>query len=457
MTDSDVIDVRGAFLFDNSLLNRVDFTFRDSDYVLVEGHAEMGGHAEDAHDEDHDDHDEHEGEGHGDGHHDEGPTTFASESQEFGAIFDFGTDAFAQKFVLNYLEADTSIVGHESFMNPVSSEETTMGYFFSREFGSLTLDLGLRHDRLKRNGSLTHMDEHDEHGEDHDDHDDHEDDHDADEHEEAAEIDYFDSDFNNTSFALSLSRQLNESLDVKLGFAVVERAPSDVELFMNGPHLVSGRFEVGNVNMNSEKSNNIDVTLNYESQNFFAELTVFKNDVDSYIYLQDETEEEHEEHEEHDDHGGMIRADYLQKDAEFEGYEFEMGTNIALNSGMLSFIYGRDEVRGKFTDGTNILRMVPTSNMFSVLYSASDLKLKISLQDVEKQGHIGLNEMPTGGHQMLDLRVTRSFQLGANAEITVSLYGKNLLDEVARNHSSFVKDQVPLPGKNFGIRLSGKF
>ena len=58
---------------------------------------------------------------------------------------------------------------------------------------------------------------------------------------------------------------------------------------------------------------------------------------------------------------------------------------------------------------------------------------------------------------MLDLRVTRSFQLGANAEITVSLYGKNLLDEAARNHSSFVKDQVPLPGKNFGIRLSGKF
>ena len=95
--------------------------------------------------------------------------------------------------------------------------------------------------------------------------------------------------------------------------------------------------------------------------------------------------------------------------------------------------------------------------MFSMIYTANDIKVKLSLQDVEKQNHIGLNETSTSGHQMLDLKVTRSFQFGQNAEISVTLYGKNLLDEVARNHSSFVKDQVPLPGKNFGIRLSGKF
>jgi iron complex outermembrane receptor protein len=35
----------------------------------------------------------------------------------------------------------------------------------------------------------------------------------------------------------------------------------------------------------------------------------------------------------------------------------------------------------------------------------------------------------------------------------VSLFAKNLLDEVARNHSSFVKDEVPLPGRNLGIKV----
>ena len=34
---------------------------------------------------------------------------------------------------------------------------------------------------------------------------------------------------------------------------------------------------------------------------------------------------------------------------------------------------------------------------------------------------------------------------------------RNLLDEKARNHASFVKDQVPLPGKNVGIKFNFDF
>jgi iron complex outermembrane receptor protein len=39
----------------------------------------------------------------------------------------------------------------------------------------------------------------------------------------------------------------------------------------------------------------------------------------------------------------------------------------------------------------------------------------------------------------------------------LSVFGKNLLDEVARNHSSFVKDEVPLAGRNLGARVSYSF
>ena len=44
-----------------------------------------------------------------------------------------------------------------------------------------------------------------------------------------------------------------------------------------------------------------------------------------------------------------------------------------------------------------------------------------------------------------------------DGEMMVTLFAKNLLDEVARNHSSFVKDQVPLPGRNIGLRFNMKF
>ena len=44
-----------------------------------------------------------------------------------------------------------------------------------------------------------------------------------------------------------------------------------------------------------------------------------------------------------------------------------------------------------------------------------------------------------------------------NGELKVSLFANNLLDEVARNHSSFVKDEVPLPGRNYGLKFNLTF
>ena len=47
--------------------------------------------------------------------------------------------------------------------------------------------------------------------------------------------------------------------------------------------------------------------------------------------------------------------------------------------------------------------------------------------------------------------------MGGKSKLKVSLFGRNLLDEAARNHSSFVKDQVPLPGKNLGVKFNLTF
>ena len=121
----------------------------------------------------------------------------------------------------------------------------------------------------------------------------------GDEHE--AELEYFDRDLSTTSYAITLSRDLNESLEVSLGLSSVERAPTAVELLMNGPHLATGRNEVGNFNLESETSNNIDLVFSYSNDGFYANLAFFQNDVDNYIYLMDETEEEHEDHEEEHD------------------------------------------------------------------------------------------------------------------------------------------------------------
>ena len=433
-TDSEVVNVEGAYIVSNSWLKKVNYFIRDTDYSLTEQHAEEEHEGE-----------EHEGEEHGDEEHAEGPTVFSNESREYGAIFDLSNDDLLQKISLNFVDEDMSIVGEEAFMNPTASEEMTLGYYLSKQVDSFHLDLGIRHDRTSRKGSVSHEEEHDEHEEEQ--HDEHE----EEQHEE--EMDYFSNDYNATSFAMSLSKDLNENFDLNITAGMVERTPSAVELFMNGPHLATGRLEIGNTDLESEKSANFDATLSYDYEGVFGTFTLFKNDVDNYIYLQDETEEAHEEHDDEDDHGGLIKANYLQQDAQFVGYELQLGTVIELGDGDLTLSFGRDSVAGEFRDDSNIPRMTPDRNIYGISYAKNSLELKLDLKDVESQRDIGSNETVTSGFSMLNFSAVKTFTFGQKQTATVSLFAKNLLDEVARNHSSFVKDEVPLPGRNLGIKV----
>ena len=416
-----MVNVEGAYIASNSWLKKVNYFIRDTDYSLTEQHAE-----------------EHEGkeyEGEDDGEeHEEGPTVFSNESREYGAIFDLSRDDLLQKISLNFVGEDMSMVGEEAFMNPTASEEMTLGYYLSKQVDSFHLDLGIRHDRTSRKGSVSHKEEHEE------------------EHHDE-EMDYFSKDYNATSFAMSLSKDLNENFDLNITAGMVERTPSAMELFMNGPHLAAGRLEIGNTALESEKSANFDATLSYEHEGVFGTFTLFKNDVADYIYLQDETEEAHEEHDDEDDHGGLIKANYLQQNAQFVGYELQLGTVIELGNGDLTLSFGRDSVAGEFRDDSNIPRMTPDRNIYGISYSENDLELKLNLKDVESQRDIGTNETVTSGFSMLDFHAVKTFTFGKKQTATVSFFAKNLLDEVARNHSSFVKDEVPLPGRNIGIKL----
>ncbi|MDB2410835.1 TonB-dependent receptor [Gammaproteobacteria bacterium] len=432
-TDSDKFDLRGSLNINGNFLSSVDFFFRDSDYVLTEQHAQED-----------EEHDEHEG-------HSKGSTTFANDSVEAGLIFDLSNDQLSQKVSLNFVNEDNSVRGAEAFMNPASRDELTLGYFASRDFDVFHVDFGIRFDNIDSEGSVSSA--HEENNEKNEGHDE--------DHEEM-ETSFFDKSFSNSSLAFNFSKSLNDFIDLDIGFASVERAPSAVELFMNGAHLATGRFEVGNANLNSEKSNNIDFTLNFNYDNFFASAAVFNNDVDNYIYLKDETEEEHEEHDEnheegHDEHAGLILANYLQQDAEFDGYEIEFGNTIMLLSGELTFSFGRDDLSGEFSRGGNIPRLNPARNIFKLKYFKDDMSIGLNFKDVEKQNDIGANEIVTPGYQMFNANLTKSINLGNEGELTLTFFGNNLLDELARNHSSFVKSQVPLPGRNYGLKFNFKF
>ena len=428
-TDSETFSIKGMYNVNGNLVNSITYNYRDSEYSLTEAHAEEEGHDDHAGEEEH------------------APTVFSNDATEYGAIFDISNDNITQKVVFNVVDEDSSIVGEEAFMNPASNEEFTVGYYMSKDLEAFKVDFGMRLDQIERTGSVTDED----HG----------------------DVDYYSIDDSTNSFAISLGRELSDTVNMSIGYASVERLPSVIELFMNGPHMATGRLETGNPNLKSETSDNFDITFNYENGEYYGYASFYVNDVDNYITLMDEDEDhaeeeghdDHDEDEHHDDddhdsdghddhgHGNLIHADYVQEDAEFDGYEIEFGRTMSLASGELTLSFGRDVVNAKFADGHNVPRINPARNVYSLSYKQDDIVFKLSMKDVDKQNDVGEGETATEAYQMLDTRLTKTYDL-SGSKLKVSLFGRNLLDEVARNHASFVKNEVPLPGRNYGIKFN---
>jgi iron complex outermembrane receptor protein len=433
--DSKTVTFEGLYNFNGGLVNSAEYSIRDTDYVYVEAHAELGGH---------DDQEDEEHEGHG-------PTNFSNQSTELAVKFDIGDESMGQKIALNIAQEKIAIfadhgeeeAGHvedanhiedvdhdedadhddhagENYLEPTQSDELTLGYYLSNQLDFAHIDFGVRYDRIDRETEDGHK--------------------------------YDDS---LISFSFAASKQLYDNLGVSLGLSSVEKAPSAMELFVDGDHLVTQLHEVGDDSLTAEKANNIDLTFNTAASGFDVELSLFKNSISDFIYLNKTGE--FNETPALDDLELEI-AEYMQQDATFEGYELQISRSINLANGSLVASLGRDSVDAQFDQGGYIPRTVPTRNLVGLNYSGNDgLNWLVSLKDIQGQSKVAANEEATDGYQWLDVKLSKGFKLSNTEVLNVSVFAKNLMNKVARNHSSFVKEEVPLPGKNIGIKAKLSF
>ena len=70
------------------------------------------------------------------------------------------------------------------------------------------------------------------------------------------------------------------------------------------------------------------------------------------------------------------------------------------------------------------------------------------------QENIAEYETETHGYTLVDLYVNYDLSLG-KADLTTFLKVSNLLDEEARVHTSFLKNETLLPGRNITIGIRG--
>ena len=441
-TDSEVFTIEGLLNVNNALLNSVQFSIRDTDYTLFEQHAE--GEHEGEHE------DEHEG-------HSEEPTFFTNDSTEVQMIFNLGSAENPRRVVVNQVSEKVAVLGEEAFMEPVKSTETTIGAFGGFDVSGFDIDVGIRYDDIERKGTIREMHEEEEHEEEGHDEEEHHDEH------EGFELEPFTFKDQSVSGVITIGRNLTDSLSGSVNLGFVTRTPSAMELFMNGEHLAVARYEVGDANLKPEESNNIDLNLFYNDETWFASASIYRNTIDNYIYLRDESEEEHEEHEEeghegeHEEHGGLLLAEYMQADATFSGYEIEIGRRFNIAGGELEVRLHRDQVKADFSGGGNVPRITPSRNVFAMDYSRGMTRAMMEIQDVGSQNAISSFETPTADYRLVNGRLSHNIDLGEGAMLTVSVFGRNLTNEIARSHTSFVKNEVPLAGRNVGIKASLSF
>ena len=321
-----------------------------------------------------------------------------------------------QNVTINASQEDVAIIGEEAFMKPVDSQMLSFGYFICRELDVVDLDFGVRLDQTNRDGAIGNT--------------------------------LHDISESDLSTALTMGWDLANNVGLTLGISSVARAPSELELFMNGTHLAAARVEIGNVNLESERSNNIDFSVNYENDGYFVNASVYSNAVDNYIYLLDSGTKNAK---------NLPITNYRQADADFNGYEVEVGRSFTTENGEVQISYGRDEVVGTFGSGGNVPRITPIKNVYRFALENENVTYDVKIIDVQKEDDIGFGESVTDGYTMVDFDIRRSIAIGSDEELVLSVFGRNLMDEKARNHTSYVKNEVPLAGRNFGIKLNFNF
>ena len=255
--------------------------------------------------------------------------------------------------------------------------------------------------------------------------------------------------FDNVSGALSLIYETDESRGIRIGVtgSRAARAPSAEELFSNGPHIATQAFEIGDTTLVSEKAWGLEgfVRGAFGPANF--SLTVYKNWFDDYIYLQDIGVEE-------DD---LPVFQYFQGDADYFGLEGEVSVPFYRSEGLtlLADIRG-DYVEAELDDGTPLPRIPPLSLLGALEAQTDPLDARIEVQYFGGQDDVAPFETETGDFTFVNASLAWKPVRG-DSTVRILLKAENIFDVTGRRHTSFTKDFVPLPGRNFKVSLRSSF
>ncbi len=256
------------------------------------------------------------------------------------------------------------------------------------------------------------------------------------------------------SSSLGLLYYPAEGWSAGLAVAYTERLPTAPELFSNGPHGGTAAWEVGTSELRAERSTGVEVSLKKRIGDITGSFSAFVNEFRGFIFEQ-RLSANAIPAEANDD--GLTPYQFTAKNARFSGAEAEIAFHlIERKSGGLHLIVSADFVHAEQTvDHEPLPRIPPRRYGVALRFDGTRWRAGIDGRRVERQNRVAPLETPTLGYTLLGADLS---YLAGTGQRTCELFvrGGNLNDATARVHTSFLKEFVPLPGRNIttGVRFT---
>ena len=252
------------------------------------------------------------------------------------------------------------------------------------------------------------------------------------------------------SLAAGATWHIDEANSLSLVLQRSQRNPTSTELYAEGPHFATSQYEFGDADLKQETAYGVDLTYRTTHENWQAEVSLFYTYFDDYIFSEEREGEEIDE---------LHVYDFDAIDAQFYGIEaqldytlIESESNRVLLSLMGDWVHATNE-----DTGDDLARMPPMRIGSRLSWATGNWDSGVELRYAFEQDNTGPEETSTDDYLKLNLDVNYRLDLGNGITAVLFARAENLLDEEIRHHTSFVKEEAALPGRNFTIGARVEF
>ena len=251
--------------------------------------------------------------------------------------------------------------------------------------------------------------------------------------------------FSTLSLSVGGRYALPSGWSVSASLARSQRAPSVEELFANGPHGGNASFQVGDPNLDIEKSIGVEATLKHSARAFNLSATFYGSRFSNFLY---------------EAPTGEIRDDLpvlqaRQGRATYTGFEVEADAPLGTLWGINWGVDGVADATRATIKGFGPAPLIPPLRVQGALTARrGPIDGRIEVEHDWTHRRTAPIETDTPGFTLVNASVNWK-PIADRPELTLALAANNIFDAEARRSTSLLKDFSPIAGRD--VRLSASF